>query len=243
MPKVKRLVYCQVCNEKLEDVGPNAKYCGDACRKQAERDRAENREVLKNASLTPEEIMEGARRLAGSPAFEDEVREVMREEVRRSIDQYARDRVLGFVEGMVGMLPMALVQINRDLNSESWPERKTAYAILTKYLMPMATMGDDKGAGQNNLVIQIGESPTAQEAFEAEVEDAEYAVLPTGVERFEATWPVCSGCGKRAHPDNVIEQATAKYCRSCMARQEYSGDKMPVEGSLSGRGRHADLLG
>ncbi len=241
MPKVSRVKYCEHCNNKLDDPGPNSKYCDEACRKAASRERQADKQTLADAGMTPEQVAEAARKLAVSPAFEDEVREVMREEVRKSITQYAHDRVLGFVDGMVGMLPMVLVQLNRDLNSESWPERKTAYAILTKYVMPLMQTDPKEAAGQNNLVIQIGSD--ASEAFKEAVEDAEYTVLPDGVEEFEADWPECTGCGRRTHPDNVVEKTGGTYCRSCLARQEYAGDKMPVEGGLSGRGRHADLLG
>lgn len=240
MPKVTRVKYCEYCNSKLVDKG-RARYCDQACRKAADRAKEDNAAALATAGMTPEQVTEAARKLAVSPAFEDELREVMRDEVRSTMQRYVRDRVIGFVDGMTGMLPAVLVQLNRDLNSESWPERKTAYAIITKYMMPLMS-ADEQNVGQNNLVIQIGSD--AAEAFQDEMVDAEYEVAPNGVERFETDWPVCSGCEKRVHPDNLFTSAIGTtYCRSCRARFEYYGDKMPVEGGLSNRGRHADLFG
>ncbi len=155
--------------------------------------------------------------------MQDDVREIMRQEIRETIGQHVKDNVLGAAEVMTEMLPTALAAIKQDLESEDWMARSRAYALLMKYVMTFKDQ-DSEAAGNQNIVVVSGVPTPDTPLGHAVVEQFEQ--LQEGVEEFEKDWPQCHVCKQRKPESNMSTSNGSITCTSCRITTRYkSGDK------------------
>lgn len=227
MPTEKR---CRMCDGPMTDKAPRAKYCSEVCRKKFQRHFAaqqkENQRVRYEAnskggsSVGIPDYVQKAREIVQADfdkagKLDDEVRELMREEIRAGIRGRVIENVERAAEQMTTMLPLAMARIMQDLDSESWPERSRAYALIMRYGMPLMDAKPKPGQDDTTVTI-VHHIPVVETAFgerftEEYVDqpapgrrvprDAPYD--PSDPEPWEADWPICDGCKNRVHPDNV----------------------------------------
>lgn len=181
----------------------------------------------------PEHIVK-ARQLAFGN-LEDEVREVMRDEIRKTVTQAVKDNVLGAAEVMTHLLPSVLAGLAQDVQSEDWMVRSRAQAIVLKYAMPF---GEEKVEKDDLRIINVIHNVPIPDSPLGEVVEGELLALPDGVERFEADWPACAICHERKHPDTGAWQSngtngTEKWvCRACEVRKSIKRGNTTVDGFL-----------
>lgn len=219
---------CRACGEPLD--GDSRKlYCNDACRQRFKKRFQEEQQNLpgkKTKRGTPEaevisipDYIQKAKDLVATQVLDDEIREVMREEVRKTISQQIADRVLGIADVMVNMLPDVAARLYTDLNSKDHTRAARAYTLLLRYFMPLA---DESRGGPGNVTV-VNTVPGAT-VFEQKFGESVEAYEAGEVEPFEAGWDECYRCQQRHHPDNLREHdttpaGTVRYiCTSCRAR-------------------------
>ncbi len=242
---------CLACGELLpEPRRATRKYCDAKCRARFQRAVAVKDDDGKSLSI------EEARRKMKDLAFEnldDEVRQVLREEIRDQIGQHVKDNVLGAAEVMTHMLPEAMAAIKQDLECEDWMARSRAYALVLKYAMAFSE-ADDKDAKPTNIVVVSGVPTPDTPLGHAFVE--EYEALPEAsasyldeddepVEDFERGWPKCHYCHARKPEANMTVEShgggkTRNVCTSCSVARHYKrGEGAPdkiTEDKLFGAG-------
>lgn len=228
---------CLACGEPLpEPRRSTRKYCDRACRAKFQRIVA----LEKKADGTPEKISDAQKRMKAL-AFEnlgDEVRQVLREEIRETISQHVKDNVLGAAEVMTHMLPTAMAAVKQDLESEDWMSRSRAYALVMKYAMAFAEADAKEEKAQNIVVVsgvptpdtplghavvhQMNELPNASASYSDEdVVEGEI------VEEFERNWPKCHYCHQRKPEANMTVEShgagniTRNVCTSCSVARHY----------------------
>lgn len=188
---------------KEEEGGRPRKYCTVKCRK------AFNRHI-KSKSDQPH--IKAAKALARSK-LDDEVREVMREEVRASITQLVRDKVLGAAEVMVEALPTAMAQVIEDMHDPDVFTRQRAYALILRYAMPlMDEKGNDKDLGRITVVHQIPMPDTP--LGEAVIDQLEVAAEER--EDWRKEYKQCPSCKEMKHPDTF----RGSVCTLCNVRDQ-----------------------
>lgn len=221
--------HCRACGEELpEDSRRTRRYCDDKC-------RARFQNALKKAGDDATSISD-ARKQMKALAFEnlhDEVRSVLRQEIRETINQHVKDNVLGAAEVMSHMLPEAMAAVKQDLESEDWMARSRAYALVLKYAMAMG-QEDAKDDKPSNIVV-ISNIPTPDTPLGHAVVE-QYETLPRAsevyddedgeVEDFERGWPKCELCKQRKPAANMYEESkgdgrTRWICTSCNVARHY----------------------
>jgi hypothetical protein len=240
---------CRNCDKPIPATKSyRAKYCSEECRKKFQRAFAAQ-QMKKNAEAKAAmskggaskgipEYVQRARELVtrefdAAGKLDDEVRELMRDEIRDSIREHIVQRVEGAMETMTGMLPLAMTRLMQDLDSESWPERSRAYALLFRYAMPMMDLDGkkDKDEQQITLVhhIPVADATWFGQRFTEEyLDEGSAPSRPISLdapydadnpEPWEAEWPVCYTCKNRVHPDNVTAHAGDRpICTACQYR-------------------------
>jgi hypothetical protein len=214
---------CLNCEEDLEfGAPPTKKYCSDACRKQFDR------ALERGTGLTPAK----AKELAGKLAFakmEDVVREVLHEEIRKTITQHVRDNVLGAVEVMSQMLPDALAGLAKDLEDPDPVFRQRAAGMVIKYVMPLANQGDD---GEDARIINIIHNVPIPEGNFGDSLAVHVEAIHDTVDAVE-DYPECYMCHEPKHPDAGQWNATGFRCRACIIRAQIAtpGDNFGMDPS------------
>lgn len=181
-----------------------------------------------------------ARRKMKDLAFEslgDEVRQVLREEIREQIGQHVKDNVLGAAEVMTHMLPEAMAAVKQDLECEDWMARSRAYALVLKYAMAFSE-ADAKDDKPQNIVVVSGvptpDTPLGH-AFVQQYEnlpqasasyDDEEEIEGEIVEDFERDWPRCHYCHQRKPEPNMNYESHGEgkrrwICTSCSVAKHY----------------------
>lgn len=224
---------CLACGEPLpEPRRTTRKYCDANCRARFQRSVA----LEKKATGEGLSIQE-ARNKMKNLAFEnldDEVRQVLREEIRETISQHVKDNVLGAAEVMTHMLPEAMAAIKQDLECEDWMARSRAYALVMKYAMAFAESDPKEQGGQNIVVVSGVPTPDTPlgHAFVEEYEELPRASASTdeddeALEDFERDWPKCHYCHARKPPANMTVEShgagdkTRNVCTSCSVARHY----------------------
>lgn len=151
-----------------------------------------------SANRKESEIVKISKKLAFTELY-DPVRDILREEVRATITQHAKDNVLGMTEMLTDLLPIVYAGLARDAMSEDDYIRQKAQAIILKYVMPLNK--EEVAADDSRVINIIHNVPIPDTKFGHDVE-GELVALPPGVEAFEQDWPVCYTCNERKHPDN-----------------------------------------
>ena len=202
---------CLNCAENLpEGSHGSRRFCNNTCRSQF------NRRAVAGSGLT---TMREARNLAKKLAFQnmqDEVREVLREEIRKAITQHVRDNVLGAAEAMTGLLPEAIGALAVDIQDPDPIFRQRATNLILKYTMGFADKGED---GEDARIIQIihgvpiPEGPLGEAM--AETVDAIYEEAAV-----QTDWERCYVCHEEKHPQAGIEDARGFMCRACQIRKK-----------------------
>lgn len=225
---------CRNCDEPLpEGSDPRRRYCSDKCRVAFGRHmKSIEPHKGKGGRHTPEHIVK-ARALAFGN-MEDEVREVMREEVRKTVSQAIKDNVTGAAEVLTHLLPETLAGLARDVQSEDWMTRSRAQALVLKYAMPF---GEEKVEKDDLRIINVIHNVPIPEGPLGEVVEAELVALPPGVERFEADWPTCALCHDRKSPQTGTWQSDGSdgeqwVCKACEVRKAMKQGKMTPAGFL-----------
>lgn len=229
---------CRQCGEALPaNSRADKKYCSAVCRvKHAKMARAG---MSAGGQVTIPEHIKTMRRLAFED-MNDEVREVLREEIRGVITQHVRDNVLGVTEVMTGMLPKAAAALAEDLSSEDEIVRSRAYGLVFKYSMPLLDeKGKDADLGKITVIHEIPvptDTPFGRSMADAADYDMDKAperpLLGDGspepaVEDFERDWPKCHYCHLRKHPEAMRSESAGQgvpprhVCSSCRARMSY----------------------
>lgn len=227
---------CLACGTDLpEPRRASRKYCDQKCRARFQRSVA-----MELAGDKPMKISDAQKHMK-ELAFEnlgDEVRQVLREEIRETISQHVKDNVLGAAEVMTHMLPTAMAAVKQDLESEDWMSRSRAYALVMKYAMAFAD-ADVKDDKPQNIVVISGVPTPDTPLGHAMVH--QYEGLPVAsasyndddvvdgevVEEFERDWPKCHYCHQRKpEPNMTIEShgegnSTRNVCTSCSVARHY----------------------
>jgi hypothetical protein len=227
---------CRNCDEPLPaNSDPRRKYCSDRCRVAFSR-HMKSIEPLKGKGgpvAVPEHIQK-ARALAFGN-MEDEVREVMREEIRKTVTQAVKDNVLGAAEGLTHLLPTVIAGLIEDVQSEDWMIRGRAQAVVLKYAMPF---GEEKVEKDDLRIINVIHNVPIPDSPLGEAIEGQLVELAAGVERFEADWPECSYCHDRKHPDTGTWQSNGEnkgekwVCRACEVRKAMKQGKGHPAGFL-----------
>jgi len=204
---------CHNCGENLpEDSHASRKFCNDACRSQY------NRKALGGSGVT---TMHDARALAKKLAFkdmEDVVREVLREEIRKTITQHVHDNVLGAAEAMTALLPEAIGALAVDLQDQDPIFRQRATNIILKYTMGMDKTNPD---GEDTRIININHNvPIPEGNFGAALSETIDAIIEEAETPTE--WERCYRCGEEKHPDAGVHNQQGFECRACMVRRKLS---------------------
>jgi hypothetical protein len=228
---------CLACNTPLpEPRRASRKYCDQKCRAKFQRAVA----LEKKPDQSPTKISDAQKQMKAL-AFEnlgDEVRQILREEIRETISQHVKDNVLGAAEVMTHMLPTAMAAMKQDLESEDWMSRSRAYALVMKYAMAFAE-ADGKDEKPQNIVVVSG-VPTPDTPFgHAVVErldelpnaSASYndddVIEGEVLEDFEMNWPKCHYCHQRKPEANMTVEShgegnkTRNVCTSCSVARHY----------------------
>jgi hypothetical protein len=235
---------CRWCGKELpEGSAPTRKYCNATCR--VNFNRAAKGKLSKGAKNAQEpDHIKSARQLA-METIGDEIREVLREEVRASITQFVRDQVLGAAEVItLEALPKALKRLVEDLDDEDWMVHSRATALVMKYAMEFGKT-DPNDKPQTPIMIVNGvptpDTPLghavagepsllttqAREADDDEIIVPDDEKAPEVIEEFEKDWPECYYCHHRKHPANIRwdsggeGKARRPICTSCTIRREW----------------------
>jgi len=223
---------CLICGESITQT-PGKKqriYCGNNCAVKAHRQRKKRTENNVDSILDRAEL---------ETVENNIVYDVLRDEVRRTINQRVRDKVLGAADMLVNMLPDAMVALREDLHSEDWAVRARAVNNLLKYGMPMQNQASTEEHTASITIkhnIPVPETPLGDAVVEI-MDDAieQLQVTPGPVdptqpydpvlnpEHFEKDWPLCR-CEepRRHHPDNMSDSerlVDRGMCKPCVAQR------------------------
>jgi len=211
---------CVVCGTYFQQSkrGRRKLYCSNKCKELAASEGLETPRI-QNIKEQRKKMKELA-----FANMQDDVREIMRQEIRETIGQHVKDNVLGAAEVMTEMLPTALAAIKQDLESEDWMARSRAYALLMKYVMTFKDQ-DPEAAGNQNIVVVSGVPTPDTPLGHAVVE--QFDQLQEGVEEFEQDWPKCSVCHQRKPESNMRQYGGPDriICTSCSITQSYKSGK------------------
>lgn len=246
---------CRNCEAPL-DGDTRRRYCSDECKRDFNTrwNDPDSPEVVspggvpapKGPRAVPEYVRAARelaeRKLRDMTVLDDEVREVMREEIRKHITSHVKDKVLGATDLMASMLPLAMARLFEDLESNDWARYSRASAIVMRYTMMIANQdaeGQDLGRitvlhqipGQDPVEHELPDTPLGRSvaehverrAIEARAMTADTIYDPDDPEPFEADWPVCHVCKQRKHPDNVREHDASRgrvICSTCKHRRD-----------------------
>lgn len=217
------------CKNTIEHKIASAKYCSDRCRKEVARRKSRaGRLNARQNHLAPEYR---AARAIVSEKVEDEVREVMREEIRAGVTDTVRENVLGAAQTLTGLLADAVGVLASDLNHKDGMIRRNAAKILLQYGMPFANADATKmDSGNITIVHNIALPDTTFGQRVGEVIEGEYAKVAGGLlnpslpydaetnpELYEVDYPICATCKERKHPDMIVDGIGR--CASCEARR------------------------
>jgi len=212
---------CRNCKAPL-DGDTRRRYCSNGCKKQFNYRVGEGKSTSPDIRTVPEYVKQARalaeRKLADMTVLDDEVREVMREEIRKHITERVKDRVLGATDLMGEMLPLAMARLYEDLESADWARYSRAAAIVMRYTMMIANAdADGSDLGRITVVHEIpGQDPVEfvlpdtelGHAVAGEIQkrlpasfDSEKVYDPDQPEAFEAEWSACYTCHERKHPD------------------------------------------
>lgn len=226
---------CRNCDEPLpENSDPRRRYCSDRCRVAFSR-HMKSIEPLKGKGgrHTPEHIAK-ARQLAFGN-LEDEVREVMRDEIRKTVTQAVKDNVLGAAEVMTHLLPSVLAGLADDVKSEDWMVRSRAQAIILKYAMPF---GEEKAEKDDLRIVNVIHNVPIPDSNLGRAIEGELVAIE-GRETFENDWPECHYCNEVKHPDTGGwqsggdgDQAERWVCKSCEVRKAIKRGQATPDGFL-----------
>lgn len=197
---------CRYCDGPMPKSFPDdRKSCSDECAQ--ELVKAAGRRPAEAAALNNAKAITPAMRQFKELIDDDKdfVREILTETIRDEVTTAVRDNLVGAAETLTMMLPKAMADIYKDLNSKDWTIRKAARDAVLKYSMMFKDKdGEDKDLGtiqvfhkvdvpDTNFGRRVGEQ---LEYYDAEDQDDR-------VEAFEKNWPICDGCKERKHPDTV----------------------------------------
>jgi hypothetical protein len=201
---------CRECGEDFEGKG-NVKTC-NPCRAKAGLPPAKTPGARKTS------VEKAGMRHLAFDRLDDEVREVLREEVRAQITQHVRDNMLGAVEVLTNMLPLGLAAIHKDLQSPDWVERRDAYKILLQYAMKMPDV--DPNANDSRVLNIITNVPIPDTPLGKRVEHYianPDEIIDLGPEEFEKDWPTCASCAERKHPSTfyTVGGGREDVCKTC----------------------------
>lgn len=246
---------------------PRGRYCSEKCKKEFntrwnDQDaptvvNADGLESPKGPRAVPQYVKDARelaeRKLRDMTVLDDEVREVMREEIRKHITENVKDKVLGATDLMAAMLPLAMARLFEDLESADWSRYSRAAAIVMRYTMLIAQAdGGSADLGKITVVHQIpGQDPLEMELPDTELgrdvrdqierrQIAAKSLAPDEVydpdqpEGFEADWPACYVCHQRQHPDNTrIVDDDRVICSTCRHKRDadLSKAKDPLAGN------------
>lgn len=256
---------CRNCQAPLPaDFPKNRRYCTEKCKK--DFNTRFNATPVTGPDGTPAPVgprsvpqyVKDARALAerklrDMTTLDDEVREVMRDEIRKHITEQVKDKVLGATDLMAAMLPLAMARLFEDLESQDWARYSRASAIVMRYTMLLAAQdGSDTDLGKITVVHQIPGQGDPQEfelpdtplghAVKEHVERKQLTAKamsgddvydPDLPEPFEADWPTCYVCKHRQHPDNTrAVDGDRVICSTCRHRRdmELSDARDPLAG-------------
>lgn len=226
----------------MPDADPRRRFCSTACKGEFHRaarpgpdSRPEPRDGgPSNTKQDPQYIRDAKalveKRFSNLVALDDEVGELIRQEIRDAIRPVIRAKVLGAVDLMTEMLPVAMGRLYQDLDSPMWSERSRAYGLVLKYAMPFADDNADKDLGR--IIVEHSVAGTRRYDGDEEmvvpegefVERVEASLLltPGEPEAFEADWPTCFRCDMIKHPESGKLQADGRFqCSSCEYRHNY----------------------
>lgn len=204
---------CLNCEDNLPyDANPKRKFCCANCRSQF------NRRIVGHTGLT----LKQTRSLVNKLAFErmeDDVREVLREEIRKSITQHVRDNVLGAVEVMSHLLPKALAGLATDLEDPDPVFRQRAANIVMKYAMPMMNQGED---GEDARIINIVHNVPIPDTKLGVRLAEELVAQEEVIDDPDSEWPKCFRCHEHKHPHaGTGDPDKGEFqCRACGVRQQ-----------------------
>lgn len=209
---------CVQCGKEIvKKPGPGRpkKFCNDHCRDKYKRSITGVKEA---GALPPDDHVKKYLISAADPlVVDDAVRDTVSAIVRESMHEAVKDKVLAAAEMMTDMLPLALAQCFKDLQSESWIERKTAYTSLMKYGFVFAPKETEEKQDLSTINVILGGS------VDPAIKVDQPAAIEDGVESWEADWPECVKCGRHTHPDNFTED---EKCMTCAARDQYYNDPL-----------------
>lgn len=242
---------CRNCQAPL-DGDTRRRYCSTKCKREF-NERFADVSVTdpKTGELAPRAVPEyvkkaralAERKLNDMVALDDEVREVMREEIRKHITEQVKDKVLGATDLMATMLPLAMARLYQDLESPVWAEYSRAAAIVMRYTM---ALGNQDADGANLGKITVMHQVPGHEPREVVLPDTEFGAEvadnltklalpaytgaevydPENPESFEADWGTCYACHERKHPDALrvhdhAESGTTRYiCVTCRYKRD-----------------------
>jgi hypothetical protein len=213
------------------------KYCDINCRKGYMRAVRAAAKAEINATVSTKDqsqaitpYVKAAKALAFD-GMEDEIRDTLREEVRAQVKTHLQDNILGAVEAMTALLPMVLVRLAEDVDHPDWMRSSRAQNLLLKYAIAFKdTTADDKDDTRRIEIyhnVPIPEGPLGDRMIEAVDSHAEIIEAQSGdpnefvdlpPEDFEVSWPSCTICEQRKHPNTFVEinpELMTGLCRSC----------------------------
>lgn len=223
---------CVICGESIEQT-PGKKtrsYCSNRCTQQASRERRKRTEQNVDSILDRADV---------ETVENNIVYDVLRDEVRRTINQRVRDKVLGAADMLVNMLPDAMMALQEDLRSEDWAVRARAVNQLLKYGMPMQHQTSTEEHTASITIkhsVPVPETPLGDavvEIMDNEIERLQVEAGPVdptqpydpvlNPENFEKDWPLCR-CEepRRHHPDNMSDSERPEdrgMCKPCVSQR------------------------
>lgn len=251
---------CRNCQAPL-DGDTRRRYCSNSCKKAfnyaMENADVDDPKTGKPAPRSVPEYVKNARKLAekklqNMTVLDDEVREVMREEVRKHITERVKDSVIGATDLMSSMLPLAMARLFEDLESNDWARYSRAAAIVMRYTMMIANQdADGADLGKITVIHQIpGQDPqefalpdtplgnavkehVERRQIAAQSMHADLIYDPDLPEPFEQDWPTCYVCKARQHPENtrVVDDGRV-ICSTC--RHKRDADLSTAQDPLKG---------
>jgi hypothetical protein len=245
---------CRNCKAPL-DGDTRRRYCSTKCKKEFNYNVSTGKSTAPEVRSVPEYVKNARalaeRKLADMTVLDDEVREVMREEVRKHITERVKDRVIGATDLMGEMLPLAMARLYEDLESQDWARYSRAAAIVMRYTMMIANQdADGADLGRITVVHEIpGQDPVEfvlpdtelghevahqiQKRLPATV-DSDTIYDPDNPEDFEANWEQCYKCHERRHPDSLRVHDDHRWiCVTCRYKHdaEMSKAEVPLGGN------------
>ena len=154
---------CRACRTPLPaDALVTRRYCDPACRAKFHRMKKDKRArdplgIVRTGDEDPE-IFTIAKMMA-IENLDDEIRTVIRDEVRKSITKSVQDKMLGATEIMAEMLPIALARLAQDMGSKDWVRSHRAQGLFFKYMSQNVVTANPEEEQSRTINLIVNQDP------------------------------------------------------------------------------------